>query len=357
VKENEYIFGSGKVFNQRFHVPPGWHLERLYQSSLPLDETNLTGKGVDVYILDSGIHYEHEDFNGRVHYPGCDPIDKLENQNQAGRDCSGHGTHVAGLVGGNGTGVANGVTLFSVRILNCLDIGSTASFLSGLDCVINHKRSRNGTRAIINISITGPRNQEITNIIQSALDDDIIIVASSGNFGTRFNFDSCLVYPAGYSDVIAVGAIDNHDNALIGEFHGRTYTTNIGKCLDMFAPGYEILSSDICLSSVTCSNKCDVGTSNNTCRKFRSGTSQSAPLVAGAIALLLEKCPKLTNTQVKSMLKQKLSVTRVLFNKALEFENNNDISNIISQALSKTSNRLLYIGDNLENITNCDSSY
>ena len=134
-------------------MPAYWHLDRLDQDLLPLDNTftvnNLTGENVDVYILDSGIHYEHADFNGRALYPGCDPIDKLEHTNQAGRDCEGHGTHVAGLVGGNDKGVANGVTLFSVRILDCGLLASESSLLQGLVCVAKHRESRNGTRAII----------------------------------------------------------------------------------------------------------------------------------------------------------------------------------------------------------------
>ena len=104
-----------------------------------------TGENVDVYILDSGIHYEHEDFNGRALYPGCDPIDKLYHQNQAGRDCEGHGTQVAGLVGGNGTGVANGVILYSVRIIDCGLWASEASLVQGLVCVVKHRENRKKT--------------------------------------------------------------------------------------------------------------------------------------------------------------------------------------------------------------------
>lgn len=358
MKENEYILvGSGQDINQTFNVQPGWHLERLYQLSSPLDETftaDLTGENVDVYILDSGIHYEHEDFDGRADYPGCDPIDKLYNQNQAGRDCSGHGTHVAGLVGGNGTGVAIGVTLFSVRVLDCVGRGSTASLVSGFDCVINHTRSRNETRAIINISIAGPLNESMNIVLQNVLDNGIIIVASSGNNGLNVGFDSCKVYPAGYPGVITVGATDNFDNVLLGEFDGRIYTTNVGKCVDVVAPGYKILSSYICSSSENCFNECDTGSYNNTCRKFKSGTSQSAPLVTGAIALLLEECPELTNTQVKDILQHELSIARVKVNKVVNFVKKNNIYSISILNLV-TNLRLLYIGNNLENITNCSS--
>ena len=115
VKENEYIsFEAADASDPAPDMPAYWHLDRLDQDLLPLDNTftvnNLTGENVDVYILDSDIHYEHADFNGRALYPGCDPIDKLEYTSQAGRDCEGHGTHVAGLVGGNDKGVAKWCT-------------------------------------------------------------------------------------------------------------------------------------------------------------------------------------------------------------------------------------------------------
>ena len=199
--ENEYIYlGTGDTFRDGSgdgsgdnlvsdpdpDVPAYWHLDRLDQESLPLDKTftvnNLTGDNVDVYILDTGIHYEHADFNGRALYPGCDPIDKLYHQNQAGRDCEGHGTHVAGLVDGNGTGVTNGVTLFSVRILDCGLLASVSSLVQGLVCVVSHHQTRNETRAIINLSIAGLHTTEsINDALQLALDNDIIITAATGN--------------------------------------------------------------------------------------------------------------------------------------------------------------------------------
>ena len=370
VKENEFIlFGTEDTSDSSGSdpapdVPAYWHLDRLDQESLPLDNTftvnNLTGENVDVYILDTGIHYEHADFNSRALYPGCDPIDKLYHQNQAGRDCEGHGTHVAGLVGGNGTGVANGVTLFSVRILDCNLVASVASLIDGLVCVVKHRQSRNGTRAIINLSIAGLRTTKaINDALQLALDNDIIITAAAGS-GDRFrsiNYDSCKVYPAAYPSVITVGATDMHDNALMGEYDNMTIITNMGKCVDVFAPGYKILSSDICplIQCTSDSEECIEGKMyNNSCRNFRTGTSQSAPLVAGAIALLLEKCPKLTNAQIKSLLKHSLTSNKVILYKAVEYALS--IISIHVGALvtvTSTTGHLLYIGNGLGNVTNC----
>ena len=367
VKENEYIsFGATDASNPTPDVPTHWHLDRLDQKSLPLDKSfavnNLTGKNVDVYVLDTGIHYEHADFNGRALYPGCDPIDKLYHQNQAGRDCEGHGTHVAGLVGGNGIGVANGVTLFSVRILDCELRASESSLVQGLVCVVKHRESRNGTRAVINLSVAGLHTTKaINDALQLALDNDIIITAAAGNEKYRFrsiSYDSCKVYPAGYPGVINVGATDMHDNALMGEFDNETIITNMGKCVDVFAPGYKILSSDISsLQNCNCDCKvCITGTiHNNTFRKFRTGTSQSAPLVAGAIALLLEKCPKLTNPQVKFLLKYLLTSDKVMLSKALKYARTTlSVKVNVLLTVLFTTDHLLYIGHSLENDIICN---
>ena len=131
-----------------------WGLDRIDQLSNRLDTfytppCNLTGEGVDVYVLDTGIHFSHNQFQGRALYPGCDPAD-VESQarnefqrltgtrpeNRSGWDCVGHGSHVVGIVGGVDYGVAPAVNLFSVRVLNCNLTGSWNSIVEGLDCVL-----------------------------------------------------------------------------------------------------------------------------------------------------------------------------------------------------------------------------
>ena len=326
-----------------------WHLDKIGQVTLS-NKTNstLTGKGIDVYVLDSGIHYEHEEFNGRALYPGCDPIDRLYGQSQAGRDCEGHGTHVAGLVGGISTGVANGVTLFSVRILNCALEGTYVSLLHGLMCVINHRRNRNGTRAIINLSVAGVKTfLAVNRSLQLALDNDIIITASAGNGNDQFrlvSYDSCNAYPAGYPGIINVGATDIHDDAFMGEFDSITYITNMGECLDVFAPGYKVYSSDICSCPIG-SNKCIAQKSSDiTCKNVRSGASQSSAIVTGAVALLLERCATMTYTETKILLRYLISTSSVQFCKPFKYLRQKFSLLDVVVTVINTHDRLLYVG-------------
>ena len=356
MKENEYFaIGSENTINSSSPgITSPWHLDKIGQVTLSNKTKNstLTGKGIDVYVLDSGIHYEHKEFDGRAHYPGCDPIDQLYHQNQTGRDCEGHGTHVAGLIGGKSTGVANGVTLFSVRILNCALRGTEISFLHGLQCVINHRKNRNETRAIINLSIAGVQSSlAINKSLQLALDNDIIITASAGNGNDKFrlaSYDSCKAYPASYPGIINVGSTDIHNNALMGVFDNKTYITNMGKCLDVFAPGYMILSSDICpflpchVGDDECTPRKMHGT---TCKTVRSGTSQSSAIVTGAVALLLEKCPALTHTEIKNMLRYSLSDTKVQFCKPFKYLKQKLSLLDVTVTVITTRDSLLYIGD------------
>ena len=351
VKENEYII-VGSDRDSSHNAIAGWHLDRLDQVSLPLDNSSFTanysGNNVDVYVLDSGINYEHDVFNGRAHYAGCDPVDNAQNQRRAGKDCEGHGTHTAGLIGGKGTGVAIGATLFSIRILDCNLYTYETTLIEGLMCVINHRKSRNGTRAIINLAIAGSRTTDaIDKALQLALDNDIIIIASAGN-GDEFrsiNYNSCKVYPAGYPGIINVGATDESDNLFMGDYDNKTHYTNMGECVDVLAPGYAILSSDLCPpgSMRSCHNR--------VCRSFRSGTSQSSAIVAGAIALLLEKCPKLTHTEIKNMLRYTLSVKKLKYEKVFTFLSSNLSLHSLVQTVANTRDSLLHL--NLSNVNCC----
>ena len=353
-KDEYFVVGSESTVNSSsLGVNLTWHLDKIGQVTLhnKTNHSSLTGKGIDVYILDSGIHYEHQEFDGRAHYPGYDPIDQLRGQKQAGRDCHGHGTHVAGLVGGKSTGVANGVTLFSVRILDCASKGTGVSFLLGLNFAINHSKTRNATRAIINLSFAGVgSSRAINESLKLALKSGIIITASAGN-GDKFrpvHYDSCKAYPANYSGIISVGSTDIHDNALLGEFDDDTYITNMGECVDVFAPGHNILSSDIC-PYVPChvgDDACIPRKTNDTiCKRLRTGTSQSSAIVAGAVALLLEKCPTFTYIAIKNLLRYPLSTSSVQFCKSFQYLRQQLTLLDVTVTVAKTNDRLLYIGE------------
>jgi len=141
----------------------------------------------------------------------------------------------------------------TLRVANRRDRFSEASLLDGLMCVREHRKSRNGTRAIINLSLAGGAIMDsVSLLVKELIADGVVVTASAGNgrddFG-KLNYDSCRVYPAGYNGVINVAATDMDDNALMGEFEGRNIITNMGSCVDVFAPGYSILSSDICISN------------------------------------------------------------------------------------------------------------
>ena len=365
VKENEYILlDTQSRGSASLPARPEWHLDRIDQQALPLDHkytaSQYTGKSVDVYVLDTGIHYNHSVFNGRAHYPGCDPIDKLENETREGEDCNGHGTHVAGLVGGNGTGLATSVTLFSVRVANCRGRASEASLLDGLMCVLKHRKSRNGTRAVVNISLAGIANfSTLSDAVWKILENNIPIIASAGNGRHQTaNFDACKLAPAGYRGVITVGATDMDDNAVFGEYDNNAITLNfnLGSCVNVFAPGYNILSSDICTVNIPCykpnsdSSKTalddDLGVGcGKTCQKFRSGTSQSTAIVSGAVALLLEKCPTLQHKQIPHIVSTSLSKGRVRFCKAFEFISHFRQLLAVNDVVGSSPNRLLNIGE------------
>jgi subtilisin family serine protease len=245
-----------------------WGLDRIDQRVLPLDNTyryDVTGAGVTAYIFDSGIRFDHQEFGGRA-VPGFDGVGDGMN----GGDCDGHGTHVAGTIGGRTYGVAKQVRLVSVRVLGCNGVGYASSVYAGIDWVIQNNRGP----AVANFSIGGARDETYNQVMRKLLSAGIQASIAAGN-ATR---DACLDSPGSTTEAVTVGATNATD--------GRAAFSNYGNCVDVFAPGNAITSADA---------------AGSTTARLMSGTSSAAPHVAGVMALWLQQTPGLTPAQLHTL--------------------------------------------------------
>lgn len=235
-----------------------WGLDRIDQRDRPLSTSytfNSTGDGVTAYVIDTGVLATHIDFGTRVQ-GGFDAVDGDGDPT----DCNGHGTHVAGTVGGTTYGVAKDVTIVPVRVLNCSGSGTTSGVISGLDWVVGNHANR---RAVANMSLGGAKSTAMDAAVGRLISDGVTVVVAAGNS----NRDACNFSPARVKAAITVAASTITD--------ARASYSNYGSCVDMFAPGSAITSAWI-------------GASNSATATI-SGTSMAAPHVAGAVARLLQR--------------------------------------------------------------------
>lgn len=281
-------------------------MDRIDQEQLPLNQQYFpiaSGKGVDLYVLDSGINFAHEEFENRAKYSGYDPMDSHRQENYRGTDCHGHGTHVASLAAGKTYGVAKDVRVYSVRVLDCNNAAPWSVVLDGLDHVALVAAQR-GRPAIVSLSLGGFYSRAMNDAIQELYTQGIFSASAAGNSQAN----ACQRSPASSSYTFTVAGSSSNDN--IYDF------TNFGQCVDLFAPGDNIVGADFLCP---------------TCSDVLSGTSMATPIVSGVAAIMLSLEP--------------LLMPRALMDRLLDSSVKNalDLSKIPSADRDNTANRLLHV--------------
>ena len=277
-----------------------WGLDRIDQRGFPLNQGysfNATGQGVYAFIIDTGIRSDHSEFAGRVMAGATAIQDGL-----GSGDCHGHGTHVAGTVGGTTWGVAKRVTLVPVRVFGCNGGGYTSDVIAGIEwAVVSALRP-----AVINLSLVGLRSGLVNQAVANAVSRGVTVVASAGNEGK----DACLYSPASAPTAITVGA-STWAQDLLGVRVADYFApySNHGSCVDLIAPG----------TAITSANYEDPNGS-----LVLNGTSMAAAHVSGMVALLLQANPEASPAQVTQFIKDSAT------------------PNMISELPANTPNLMLY---------------
>jgi hypothetical protein len=273
-----YIEENGVVSASAAQTSATWGIDRIDQRNLPRDSTynyNFDGTGVHAYIIDTGMRLTHSQYSGRVGN-GFDAITAGGNAN----DCHGHGTHVAGTVGGTTWGVAKKATLHPVRVLDCTGYGSDEQVIAGLDWVAaNHVKP-----AVANMSLGGDASQALDDAVERMIAAGVVTAVAAGNDSGN----ACSYSPARTPNALTVGSTTSSD--------ARSSFSNYGTCLDIFAPGSSITSA---------SSSSDTGSTS------MSGTSMASPHVAGVAALYLQANPSATPAQTMAALTTNATPSKV----------------------------------------------
>lgn len=285
----KYVEEDGVVTADVTQSNPPWGLDRIDQRNRPLSATytyNWTGAGVRVYVIDTGIRTSHTQFGGRA-------SNVFDAFGGSGQDCNGHGTHVAGTIGGSTYGVAKSSLPRGVRVLNCSGSGSNSGVIAGVDWVrLNHVAP-----AVANMSLGGGASSALDTAVNNLSNAGVAIAVAAGNS----NANACNSSPARAANAITVGSTTTTD--------ARSSFSNFGTCLDIFAPGSGILSAWF---------------TSNTATATLSGTSMASPHVAGAAALYKQANPSASAATIRNALV------------------NNATANLVTNAGTGSPNRLLY---------------
>jgi subtilisin family serine protease len=277
----DYLEPDQEVLADATVTAESWGLDRIDQRNLPLSGTftyTSTASNVYAYIIDTGIYTSHTQFGGRA----SNVYDALGGN---GQDCHGHGTHVAGTVGGSTYGIARAVQLRGVRVLNCSGSGSTSGIIAAVDWVRNNRSNP----AVANLSLGGGYSSSLNTAINNLANSGVFVAVAAGNS----NRNACNYSPASAASAYTVAASTSTD--------ARASYSNYGSCVDGYAPGSSIKSAWIGSTSATATI---------------NGTSMASPHVAGVAALYKATYGNVSSSSISSWINSNATLNKITGNRS-----------------------------------------